>query len=109
MSPTKMKNNRVAGTQSRRNASPLFLPERIRRRAESAKSTSIAAPEEARIAIQIGYTRDGHGAYIAASARNMTIGETRFPTAIQGKTVTPPRNVRVARAFIRTEPCVAKN
>src|SRR5439155_19848808 len=108
MSPMRIKNNSVTGAHNNRNVSPLFCADRMSFLAESVKRTSIAIPEDASTAIQIGYTRAGQGAYIAASARNVTTGETRLPTAIHGKTVTPPRNVSVPRKFIRTEPCDVK-
>src|SRR5215470_18152469 len=100
MSPIRMKNKSVAGGHNNRNAAPLFCADRMSFLAESPKRTSITMPEDASTAIQTGYTRAGQGAYIAANARNITTGDTRFPTAIHGKTVTPPRNVRVARKFI---------
>src|SRR5437764_8774889 len=99
-----MKNSSTAGSHRSRNASPLFLRDAMRRLAARAKRINSAMPDEASTATQIGYTRAGHGAYIAARARNIVIGETRFPTAIQGKTVMPPRKVNVARAFCRSEP-----
>src|SRR2546423_159824 len=92
MSPAIIKNSSVAGTHNRRNASPLLRPDRISFLAERPNRTSIAKPAEASTATHIGYTRAGQGAYMAASARNITTGDTRFPIASHGKTVTPPRN-----------------
>src|SRR5262245_22623859 len=108
MSPTRMKNSSVAGTHNNRNAPPFFKAAGVNFVPEIPNEINIATPEDASTATHIGYTRAGHGAYMAASVRKMTTGETRLPTAIQGNTVTPPKKVSVARTFIWTDPCDAK-
>src|SRR5262245_30192091 len=108
MSPMRIKNSSVAGAHNKKKAPPSCQVESQNFLAERTNRTSIAMPAAAKAATHIGYTRAGHGAYMAARARNITTGETRFPTAIHGKTVTPPTKVSVARTFIRIEPCDAK-